>query len=267
MDMGAQVNRMSRFVIPEQSTLIPIKPTMLSTRPASYIEYCIRGMRKRDDYKCGAYEFFNSEQMIATLYILDKADELYMDIVERLKANNQYRFIAAKWGKFVKKSFDAYQRNRDKYTSMDPVDFADLIDIVDRMMGEKVKAVIDFESKRMANNGLTGYWNEVNSRVMTFYEFIWMAKTCRDAEKRSVESVSFGTFKLFDFIDYNGIISVTMEYLYKKARELHFNDTSEVTEDDVRCNTDLINALKDAKNRSVIANIFKALKEGRFKDE
>lgn len=58
-----------------------------------------------------------------------------------------------------------------------------------------------------------------------------------------------------------------MEYLYKKARELHFNDTSEVTEDDVRCNTDLINALKDAKNRSVIANIFKALKEGRFKDE
>ena len=28
------------------STLIPIKPTMLSTRPASYIEYCIRSLRK-----------------------------------------------------------------------------------------------------------------------------------------------------------------------------------------------------------------------------
>ena len=249
------------------SSLIPIKPTILSTHPASYIEYCIRGMRKRDDYRCGAYEFFNSEQMIATLYILDKADELYMDIVQRLKDNNQYRFIAVKWAKFVKKSFDAYQRNRDRLTRMDPVDFADLMEIVDRMMGEKVKAMIDSESKRMANKGLAGYWNEVNARVMVFFELISIAKTCRNDEKRVVESISFGTFKLFDFIDYTGIISVTQQYLFQKARELHFNDTDDVTENDVADAVDLLNSLKDAKNRSVIANIFRSIKEGRFKDE
>lgn len=267
MAMAAQVNRLNGLDLSGGSTLIPIKPTMLSTRPASYIEYCIRSLRKRDDYRCGAYEFFNSEQMIATLYILDKADELYMDIVQRLKDNNQYRFIAVKWARFVKKCFDAYQRNRDRLTRMDPVDFADLMEIVDRMMGDKVKAAIDSESKRMASKGLTGYWNEVNSRMMIFFELISIAKICRNDEKRAVESVSFGTFKLFDFIDYTGIIAITQQYLFQKARELHFNDTEDATEEDVKETLDLLNSLKDVKNRSVIANIFKALKEGRFKDE
>ena len=56
------------------SPLIQGRITYLSTHPASYIQYCTDRLRRRDGYKCGAYEFFNSEQMIATLYILDKAD-------------------------------------------------------------------------------------------------------------------------------------------------------------------------------------------------
>ena len=48
---------------------------------------------------------------------------------------------------------------------------------------------------------------------------------------------------------------------------MHFNDTEDATEEDVKETVDLLNSLKDVKNRSVIANIFKALKEGRFKDE
>lgn len=268
MDMGAQENKFTAFDASRLSQVFPNYPTMLSTRPASVIDNCTRRLRaKEDSYTCNLKLFERSSGMIGALYCLDKADELYMDIVELLKSNGHYRFIAVKWGNLVKKGFDAYQRNRDRFTNVDPVDFADIIEITDRMMSDKVSRMIEAESIRMADNGLTGYWNDVNSRLMVFFELISMAKTYRDKDKRIIESNSFGTFKLLDFMDYNRVLKITQEFLLHNARALHFCDPDDSTEDDIKHANDLFNALKDANNRSVITNIFRSIREGRFKDE
>lgn len=265
--MGAQVDRLG-FGASTLSRVFPDHPTMLTTHPASVIDNCTQRLRaKKDSYTCDLSAFSRSENLIGILYFLDKSDELYMDIVELLKSRGQYRFIAVKWGNLVKKAFDAYQRERDRLTHMDPVDFADFIELVDRMMSGKVSRMIEAESKRMADNGLAGYWNEVSSRLMVFFELVSMAKICRDCEKRRVESVSFGTFDIFDFADYNRILTITKELLLQNARDLHFSDPHEAVEEDMKDAIDLLRSLRDAKNRSVITNIFRSIKEGRFKDE
>lgn len=150
---------------------------------------------------------------MAVLYPIEKAYEAFMEYVDLLNEKGMMRFEHKRYCNRMKPIFDAYQRNRDRLSKMDPVHFSDLFDCMDSVHGRLVEIYKAQESQGLLDSGVSGVIERICSRLLNTYTLIRIAQHLTSIVRRNVEAKFKKRFGLLDFMDYGCAIKLTADML------------------------------------------------------
>lgn len=150
---------------------------------------------------------------MAILYPIEKAYEAFMEYVDLLNEKGMMRFDHKRYCNRMKPIFDAYQRNRDRLSNIDPVDFSDMYDIMDGAQGELVSAYQYKESQRLVSSGATGVTERIGVLLFTVFTMTKISEHIVSAVRINMQQNHLKRFVDADYIDFKAIIKLTTEQL------------------------------------------------------
>ena len=201
---------------------------MYAYRPATYMNTVINAFRKQNALKINKDEPLN-ECKLATLYLIDKAYDQFVALVELLKKMGEYRFELKRFAKDLEQVFSRYHRLRDKNSFIDPLLFSDIMDVYEEKYGEQVDEIRSIINDSLNDEqSLSDDWRDVISFVLLIYGFILCAEFNRDYITNHLSLSYVISFKIFDFIDFPSAKTVlrrSVLILNKRKRlDIQFSD-------------------------------------------
>ena len=158
---------------------------------------------------------------MAVLYPIEKAYEAFMEYVDLLNEKGMMRFDNKRYCNRMKPIFDAYQRNRDRLSNIDPVDFSDMYDIMDGVHGRLIKTYQWQESQSLLNSGANGTIERMSVLLLTVYTMTRISEHLVNVVRRNVEARHAKRFDIMNYIDFEAIIKHTREYLITLFKREH----------------------------------------------
>ena len=158
---------------------------------------------------------------MAVLYPIEKAYEAFMEYVDLLNEIGMSRFHNKRYCNRMKPIFDAYQRNRDRLSNIDPVDFSDMYDIMDNVHGRLIKTYQWQESQSLLNSGATGTIERMSVLLLTVYTMTRISEHLVNVVRRNVEARHAKRFDIMNYIDFEAIIRNTREQLIVLFKREH----------------------------------------------
>ena len=158
---------------------------------------------------------------MAVLYPIEKAYEAFMEYVDLLNEKGMMRFEHKRYCNRMKPIFDAYQRNRDRLSNIDPVDFSDMYDIMDNVHGRLIKTYQWQESQGLLNSGATGTIERMGVLLFTLYTMTRISEHLVNVVRRNVEARHAKRFDIMNYIDFEAIIKHTREHLITLFKREH----------------------------------------------
>lgn len=158
---------------------------------------------------------------MAVLYPIEKAYEAFMEYVDLLNEKGMMRFDNKRYCNRMKPIFDAYQRNRDRLSNIDPVDFSDMYDIMDNVHGRLIKTYQWQESQSLLNSGSNGTIERMSVLLLTVYTMTRISEHLVNVVRRNVEARHAKRFDIMNYIDFEAIIKHTREHLITLFKREH----------------------------------------------
>lgn len=158
---------------------------------------------------------------MAVLYPIEKAYEAFMEYVDLLNEKGMMRFDNKRYCNRMKPIFDAYQRNRDRLSNIDPVDFSDMYDIMDNVHGRLIKTYQWQESQSLLNSGANGTIERMSVLLLTVYTMTRISEHLVNVVRRNVEARHAKRFDIMNYIDFEAIIRNTREHLITLFKREH----------------------------------------------
>lgn len=158
---------------------------------------------------------------MAVLYPIEKAYEAFMEYVDLLNEKGMMRFDNKRYCNRMKPIFDAYQRNRDRLSNIDPVDFSDMYDIMDNVHGRLIKTYQWQESQSLLNSGSNGTIERMSVLLLTVYTMTRISEHLVNVMRRNVEARHAKRFDIMNYIDFEAIIRNTREQLIVLFKREH----------------------------------------------
>ena len=158
---------------------------------------------------------------MAVLYPIEKAYEAFMEYVDLLNEKGMMRFDNKRYCNRMKPIFDAYQRNRDRLSNIDPVDFSDMYDIMDNVHGRLIKTYQWQEAQSLLNSGSNGTIERMSVLLLTVYTMTRISEHLVNVVRRNVEARHAKRFDIMNYIDFEAIIKHTREHLITLFKREH----------------------------------------------
>lgn len=158
---------------------------------------------------------------MAVLYPIEKAYEAFMEYVDLLNEKGMMRFDNKRYCNRMKPIFDAYQRNRDRLSNIDPIDFSDMYDIMDGVHGRLIKTYQWQESQSLLNSGANGTIERMSVLLLTVYTMTRISEHLVNVVRRNVEERHAKRFDIMNYIDFEAIIRNTREQLIVLFKREH----------------------------------------------
>ena len=158
---------------------------------------------------------------MAVLYPIEKAYEAFMEYVDLLNEKGMMRFDNKRYCNRMKPIFDAYQRNRNRLSNIDPVDFSDMYDIMDNVHGRLIKTYQWQESQSLLNSGSNGTIERMSVLLLTVYTMTRISEHLVNVVRRNVEARHAKRFDIMNYIDFEAIIKHTREHLITLFKREH----------------------------------------------
>ena len=158
---------------------------------------------------------------MAVLYQIEKAYEAFMEYVDLLNEKCMMRFDNNRYCNRMKPIYDPYQRNRDRLSNIDPVDFSDMYDIMDNVHGRLIKTYQWQESQSLLNSGSNGTIERMSVLLLTVYTMTRISEHLVNVVRRNVEARHAKRFDIMNYIDFEAIIKHTREHLITLFKREH----------------------------------------------
>lgn len=171
-------------------------------RPATYMEAVVRAFRNQNVLNISKDEPM-SEGKLATLYLIDKAYDQFILLLDLLKSMGEYRFELKRYAKDIEKVFNQYQRLRDKNSFIDPILFSDIMDVYEEKYSAHVDALKALINDSLhENDALSDDWRKLISLILLIDGFIMCAEFNRDYISDRLTMSFICSFKIFEFVDF-----------------------------------------------------------------
>ena len=202
---------------------------------------------------------------MAILYPIEKAYEAFMEYGDILNEAKLMRFDHKRYFNRMKHLFDAYQRNRDRLSKMDPVHFSDLFDCMDSVHGRLVEIYKAQESQGLLDSGVSGVNERICARLLNTYTLIRIAHHLTSIVRRNVEAKFKKRFGLLDFMDYGCAIKLTADMLMNVMNRNHIVIDFEKTHQADIAIVNLRESIISEKNYNKVKRMFEEEREGGYR--